>query len=514
MRHNPSQTWLFTSGDGKRAYKATEVRTDSDGDWLSPRAAARYTGQHRDTLRKWRLNGTPLLGGRKLESRMFSDGLGRKTRFLSKALLDKAIATRAQGVPGAESGQWVPIQEAAATYRWSVGALKNWCKRACPYLSRPIRSAREFCNGRTGRPVLKRILWKPDLEEIKTARNAGAVPADKITLADVAKECGVSPQTVHRWRREGLAGKPRKKLAGAKGTIGLADRKRRGWLFALGDVDELKALRAAGEEQVYHDEVGDWLSESLALDRFPNARPWSLAPYRNQSCPQLGGEILRAQEIRSRTGPRGTRWVYLLEDLKRLAPPKRGKPIAAPEQPLNDAEGRWLPLAQACELAGLTPGRLYYLREEKTVRAKKVRSATHNRSRHKKVWVYHEGDLQAVAAKRGHVVRGRPEIHARVSDPPQTALPPAPSPAAPAANAAQRPFIPTAFQQRILEALKEKVLTADSLQSKLNVDRKRLFRDGLNKLKEQGKIINDRAAGGYYRPDSPPPKYAEFLGGN
>jgi hypothetical protein len=77
------------------------------------------------------------------------------------------------------------------------------------------------------------------------------------------------------------------------------------------------------------------------------------------------------------------------------------------------------------------------------------------------------------------------------------------------------PFVPTAFQLRILEGLKHKIRTATQLQRELGCDRKRLYRSGLNELMKQGKVANKRGPnGGYYRPDALPAKYAEISGGN
>ena len=64
------------------------------------------------------------------------------------------------------------------------------------------------------------------------------------------------------------------------------------------------------------------------------------------------------------------------------------------------------------------------------------------------------------------------------------------------------PFIPSAFQQRILNALNGKALTAANLVSKLNTDNKRLFKDGIHELRREGKIDNNRRIGGYYRPNA------------
>jgi hypothetical protein len=72
-------------------------------------------------------------------------------------------------------------------------------------------------------------------------------------------------------------------------------------------------------------------------------------------------------------------------------------------------------------------------------------------------------------------------------------------------------FIPSDLQERILEALDQKALTLDALVSKLHVDRRTLHRNGIKELMQLGMIGNDRRVGGYYRPDAPPPKYAEKL---
>jgi hypothetical protein len=74
------------------------------------------------------------------------------------------------------------------------------------------------------------------------------------------------------------------------------------------------------------------------------------------------------------------------------------------------------------------------------------------------------------------------------------------------------PFLPSDLHERILEALDQKALTLDALAIKLDVERSTLHRDGLKELKRRGLIANNRRAGGYYRADAPPPKYAEQLG--
>lgn len=68
------------------------------------------------------------------------------------------------------------------------------------------------------------------------------------------------------------------------------------------------------------------------------------------------------------------------------------------------------------------------------------------------------------------------------------------------------------LQERVLELLDRKAMTADALAHKLGVHRRALFRDALKELRAPGRIGNHRRVGGYYRPDAPPPKYAALLG--
>ena len=91
--------------------------------------------------------------------------------------------------------------------------------------------------------------------------------------------------------------------------------------------------------------------------------------------------------------------------------------------------------------------------------------------------------------------------------------------AAPEQTAASRThqqiFIPTLLQEQILKTLDGKAMTADALESALKLDRRRLYygnnKNGLTDLQQRGLIANNRKVGGYYRPDSPPPKYLKYM---
>lgn len=73
----------------------------------------------------------------------------------------------------------------------------------------------------------------------------------------------------------------------------------------------------------------------------------------------------------------------------------------------------------------------------------------------------------------------------------------------------EKPFVPTAFQADILDALDGKALRADALGHKVG-DRSRLYRrpGGLHELREEGLVCLHKRLG-YYRPDAPPPELEE-----
>jgi hypothetical protein len=62
----------------------------------------------------------------------------------------------------------------------------------------------------------------------------------------------------------------------------------------------------------------------------------------------------------------------------------------------------------------------------------------------------------------------------------------------------------TVLEERVLREVRRRALTADSLQRRLRVDRKRLFKDGIHPLNGKGLLINDRKRGGYFDPTHPP----------
>jgi hypothetical protein len=72
-------------------------------------------------------------------------------------------------------------------------------------------------------------------------------------------------------------------------------------------------------------------------------------------------------------------------------------------------------------------------------------------------------------------------------------------------------WIPSEDQRRVLHELKDKGMTKDCLAEKLDMDSRQLHRDVLSELMKRGKIRNHRRAGGYFRPDAPPPAIKGWL---
>jgi hypothetical protein len=79
-------------------------------------------------------------------------------------------------------------------------------------------------------------------------------------------------------------------------------------------------------------------------------------------------------------------------------------------------------------------------------------------------------------------------------------------PPASAVDASSAPWLPTAFQQSILDALDGRALRADALGDEVG-DRGRLYKKpgGIQELRDHG-LVAHHPRRGYYRPDAPPPE--------
>lgn len=68
-------------------------------------------------------------------------------------------------------------------------------------------------------------------------------------------------------------------------------------------------------------------------------------------------------------------------------------------------------------------------------------------------------------------------------------------------------FVPTDFQQALLDHLKGKALRTDALANRLDCSSSRLFKHpgGIPELVEEGLVEHHKRLG-YFRPDEPPPE--------
>lgn len=81
----------------------------------------------------------------------------------------------------------------------------------------------------------------------------------------------------------------------------------------------------------------------------------------------------------------------------------------------------------------------------------------------------------------------------------------------PSPPAVSEAFIPSALQTCILECLDGNAMRSRPLAKKLHIDQSRLYKPGgIKELINEGKVRTHSRIG-YYRPDAPPPKFADAL---
>ena len=108
LKANPGR---FTKARMKCAYAGSEIRIDERGEWLALRAAMRFTGRSKCYLQSQKEK-CDLLGGRRLRTDYFKDGIGRETEFWFKSDLQDLkdaliLASTVAHKPGYVSGCFV-----------------------------------------------------------------------------------------------------------------------------------------------------------------------------------------------------------------------------------------------------------------------------------------------------------------------------------------------------------------------------------------------------------------------
>jgi transposase len=303
----------FTRAKAKKAYQACESFTDRDGEWFSLRKASAYIGLNKSTLLKWKKR-CPWLG-RGIARRRFREPTGRRVHYLLKADLDQAMAAHdASTTRSTNDEKWIPIKDAAVIYPWSLSRLYYFVSIG-KLRGKRVIEAHEQANHRRVLLLRKKALGKLEAKLEKNLDQKG------LSRREVAEELGVSKSTVRSWQRHGV-------LHADKGSVVGPDNRmiRNGWRSAKTKVEKIKRIRARPIDLPHEDAEGTWLTESLATKRYPNAQRFTLQKYRNEPCPGLGGNVLRAKQVPrpERKGGRWPKhWAYLeacLKDLKRLEP--------------------------------------------------------------------------------------------------------------------------------------------------------------------------------------------------
>jgi hypothetical protein len=136
---------MLTSTGLQQAYKAHEIKTDAEGEWLPRRQAAPYLGVSKVTLLDWR-KGVPWLPGEKLRTKEFQDANGKHDYYL-QSQLDRIIAGRAESWKNPEN--WARVETLCERFGWGRRTVFVGTGKAARTLTAsPVGS----CEGYKSRP--------------------------------------------------------------------------------------------------------------------------------------------------------------------------------------------------------------------------------------------------------------------------------------------------------------------------------------------------------------------------
>jgi hypothetical protein len=324
----------------------------------SPHSAAKYTGLHHNFLRKHKER-SPLLGGRDMQVRPITDGLGRVLEYTAEKSLDELLEAVAQLSTSPTIPGYVTYEDAPEVAGASLDAVKRLKKHGCKRFGiKKFKEKRVLGKDTQGRVRYRRLLPTAPLSRYRQCREKAVVAKEKITVAQAAEYLDVCKASVLVWIRQGILPKEPGQLVpgGVNGDI------QEGFLLDRKEVERLKKKRDKGP-QPFVDQQGTWYPESHAEEKYPHAKGYMLRRYRNKPCPQLNGEVLRAQQIPWPDGMNPNRferpWAYLEADLKRLTRPGRPGPKLT-SQEIDAAKLRHhYPIPVASDITGVPRSELY-----------------------------------------------------------------------------------------------------------------------------------------------------------
>jgi hypothetical protein len=317
----------ITSSATQQAYERSKARKAGGQSLLSPRAASAYTGYTRETLREWRLHGCPWLGGRRLKTRLFPDGFGALTRYYLATELDELL-----GNAGQCPENWISLRRAAVAYRWSRATLWNWIRDGCPLLAGRKPDHRSQLIGSTGNQArVNCLLWKPDLELIQQRRGQDDRAPGECSTGQAARKFHVSTSTARNWCAHAALTDPSGRLV-RRGEVNCNGARKLAWILTEEGQREFKRRLTAPADLPHIDEQERiWFPLALVKKHYPRLSAHTLHAFANRPCHYLEGDILHAKEIalNKRKCRWATQWYWLEDDLKRMAPPRSGRPRKA-----------------------------------------------------------------------------------------------------------------------------------------------------------------------------------------
>jgi hypothetical protein len=284
-----------------------------------PSVACRYVGAVKSTLTVWSQEGCPLLGGRRLRTKLFHAYGNRSVRCYSKSDLDELLRAKAR-LPSPTTYQdsdWATLTQAARI----AGCDRRYFRHILPNTG--IAKRTESAVLGNGKIVEIVVVSRKDLQAFLDKR--GVVPDDRMTIRQAAKKLGLLPRTVYAWIPSCPHLKDRSLDAVAM-SINYKGQIRLMVLLSRVEVEEIAKMLRHGPKEPLTDAQGTWHPLDRAL-RFKNARKGLLYLHKNKPCPQLGGDILHAKRFRrmvSTTYRKSIVWAWLEADLKRLTPAQPG----------------------------------------------------------------------------------------------------------------------------------------------------------------------------------------------
>jgi hypothetical protein len=401
---------------------------DSIGTWLTIEGASAQYGLHRSSLENWCRRGCPFLGGRKPRFRKQTARTpGQKAGHVTFLVfleedLKAIVAARATGeLPEKDADQWLEIAECNSRFGFNRAQLKEWSGEGCAFLSGAKLQFRPRIALRAdGRPMRRQTFALEQLKQIEQAR--ASVPGNSaegewLTYEEAHNLFGFSRGMLYTWHDQGSPFLGGKKLAARRQHRRVRGRLCIGmqaiWTYYLPDLEVIAQARKTVGDDSCRDEAGNWLTAEATGEKY-GIWSASLSDWRDRPCPFLGGRTVRAQQVKRVAGStdRRMRWVYLEEDLRQIAAAQkiaaaRGSSPAV----YSDDQGTWLFASEVHKRFGLPADGLWYYRKKTfpflangKLRAKPVAASHHPKFRTKKpgkqCWVYHEQDLQRIAAAR------------------------------------------------------------------------------------------------------------------